>query len=263
MDVLSRLSEKSDASVEDIYPMALSDSFWAIRKKALVSLPEEKQENLIPTIINLATNDPHSEVRSAAIEILLNWDEPAIEEIALKVIDTDSSYLTIATALQVLFQKNNPQTSVYTQKLETENHPAILNAVGMIYANQKVSGKLSFFKEGLNKISDFEILVFYEAFLMYGLYTGPENTAEVINELRKIILDLNSLPWKRLGGMATLNNLRNLYREEANKTKNTLEKEALEKKVTEISGWMEEVINKEQVTELKNIYPQLQLVEKE
>ncbi|MEY3321953.1 MAG: hypothetical protein RLZZ417_1536 [Bacteroidota bacterium] len=263
MDVLSRLSEKSDASVEDIYPMALSDSFWAIRKKALVSLPEEKQENLIPTIINLATNDPHSEVRSAAIEILLNWDEPAIEEIALKVIDTDSSYLTIATALQVLFQKNNPQTSVYTQKLETENHPAILNAVGMIYANQKVSGKLSFFKEGLNKISDFEILAFYEAFLMYGLYTGPENTAEVINELRKIILDLNSLPWKRLGGMATLNNLRNLYREEANKTKNTLEKEALEKKVTEISGWMEEVINKEQVTELKNIYPQLQLVEKE
>jgi hypothetical protein len=63
--------------------------------------------------------------------------------------------------------------------------------------------------------------------------------------------------------MATLNNLRNLYREEANKTNSTTEKEALEKKVTEISGWMEEVKTKEQVTELKNIYPQLQLVEKE
>jgi polyribonucleotide nucleotidyltransferase len=126
-----------------------------------------------------------------------------------------------------------------------------------------VPGKLSFFKEGLNKINDFEILAFFEAFLMYGLYTGPENTTEVVNELHKIILQFNSLPWKRLGGMATLNNLRNLYREEANKTNSTTEKEALEKKVTEISGWMEEVKTKEQVTELKNIYPQLQLVEKE
>mgnify|MGYP006202716595 CR=1 FL=1 len=38
---------------------------------------------------------------------------------------------------------------------------------------------------------------------------------------------------------------------------------ALEKKVTEISGWIEEVMNKEQLTELKNVYQQLQLVEKE
>jgi hypothetical protein len=63
--------------------------------------------------------------------------------------------------------------------------------------------------------------------------------------------------------MATLNNLRNLYRDEANKSTNTLEKGALEKKVTEISNWMEEVMNKEQLPELKNVYPQLQLVEKE
>jgi hypothetical protein len=63
--------------------------------------------------------------------------------------------------------------------------------------------------------------------------------------------------------MATLNNLRNLYREQANKSTNTLEKVALEKKVTEISNWMEEVMNKEQLTELKNVYQQLQLVEKE
>ena len=34
--------------------------------------------------------------------------------------------------------------------------------------------------------------------------------------------------------MATLNNLRNLYREQANKSSNALEKGALEKKVTEI-----------------------------
>lgn len=263
IDALNRLYEKSDDSFKDIFYLALSDKFWAIRKKALVILPEERQESLIPSIIDLSTKDPHSEVRAAAIEILLNWDEPSIEEIALKVIENDSSYLTIAAALQALFQKNSSQTTVYTQKLESENHPAILNAVGMIYANQKVPGKLSFFKEGLNKINDFEILAFFETFLLYGLYTGQENTAEVINELRKIIFEFNSLPWKRLGGMATLNNLRNLYRGEANKSKNNLEKEALEKKVTEISDWMSEVMSKEQVLELKNIYPQLQLVEKE
>jgi aminopeptidase N len=263
MDALNRLSEKSAASLEEIYLLSLQDSFWAIRKKALLSLPDEKKENLIPAIIKMAKEDPHSDVRATAMEILLNWDAENVEEIALKVIDTDSSYLTIANALQVLFQKNNLQTSIYTQKLESESHPAILNAIGMIYANQKVPGKLSFFKEGLNKINDFEILAFFEAFLMYGLYTGPENTTEVVNELHKIILQFNSLPWKRLGGMATFNNLRNLYREEANKTNSTTEKEALEKKVTEISGWMEEVKTKEQVTELKNIYQQLQLVEKE
>jgi hypothetical protein len=63
--------------------------------------------------------------------------------------------------------------------------------------------------------------------------------------------------------MATLNNLRNLYREQANKSANTVEKGVLERKVTEISNWMEEVMNKEQLTELKNVYQQLQLVEKE
>jgi hypothetical protein len=162
------------------------------------------------------------------------------------------------------FIKPSPfQFSVTNEKLETESHPAILNTIGMIYANQKVPGKLSFFRESLNKINDYEILAFYEAFLLYGLYTGPENTTEVMNDLHKIIFEFDSLPWKRLGGMATLNNLRNLYREQANKSSNALEKGALEKKVTEISGWIEEVMNKEQLTELKNVYQQLQLVEKE
>ncbi|MBU6219314.1 MAG: M1 family metallopeptidase [Bacteroidetes bacterium] len=263
MDALNRISENSTSQIDQLYLPALTDSFWAIRKKALSVVPEERKEELISTIINMATKDPHSEVRSGAIEVLLKWNVESVDEIAIKTINNDSSYVSIAASLQVLFQRNNPQTAIYTQKLESESHPAILNAVGMIYANQKVPGKLSFFRENLNKISDFEILAFYEAFLLYGLYTGPENTAEVIDDLRKIIFQFDSLPWKRLGGMATLNNLRNLYREEANKSTNGQEKVALEKKVTEISGWMEEAMSKEQLTELKNVYTQLQLVEKE
>jgi aminopeptidase N len=263
MDALTRLSENSDRLTENLFFSALTDSFWGIRKKALNSLPEKKQENLLPTIVGMATKDPHSEVRSAALEILRIWDEPGIEEVALAVIDSDSSYLTIAAALQILFQKNSPQTTRYTQKLEKENHPAILNAVGLIYAKQKVPGKLSFFREGLNKMKDFEILAFFEAFLYYGLYTGPENTAEVIHHIRKITSDPGSLPWRRLGGMATLNNLRNLYRQEANGSKIPSDQEALEKKVAEVSAWMEEVIHMEPSSELKNIYSQLQLVEKE
>jgi phage terminase Nu1 subunit (DNA packaging protein) len=84
-----------------------------------------------------------------------------------------------------------------------------------------------------------------------------------MDDLHKIIFQFDSLPWKRLGGMATLNNLRNLYRAEANKSTNGQEKVTLEKKVTEISDWMEEAMSKEQLTELKNVYTQLQLVEKE
>lgn len=124
----------------------------------------------------------------------MNWNDESVDEIAIKGIETDSSYLIIAASLQVLSTKNNPQTFAYAEKLEAESHPAILNAIGMIYANQKVPGKLSFFREGLNKINDYEILAFYEAFLLYGLYTGPENTEEVMNDLHKIIFDFNSLP---------------------------------------------------------------------
>ena len=263
MEAINMFSEESTLPPYEMYLPGLNDSFWAIRKKILTLLPEERKEELIPVIVNMASKDAHSEVRAAAIEVLMNWDDESIDEIAIKGIETDSSYLIIAASLQVLFTKNNAQTFAYAEKLESESHPAILNAIGMIYANQKVPGKLSFFREGLNKINDYEILAFYEAFLLYGLYTGPENTEEVINDLHKIIFDFNSLPWKRLGGMATLNNLRNLYREQANKSSNALEKGALEKKVTEISGWIEEVMNKEQLTELKNVYQQLQLVEKE
>jgi hypothetical protein len=263
MEAINRFSEESTLPPNEIYLPALNDSFWAIRKKILTLLPEERKEDLIPVIVNMATKDAHSEVRAAAIEVLMNWDDESIDEIAKKGIETDSSYLIIAASLQVLFKKNNAQTFAYAEKLEAESHPAILNTIGMIYANLKVPGKLSFFREGLNKINDYEILAFYEAFLLYGLYTGPENTEEVINDLHKIIFEFDSLPWKRLGGMATLNNLRNLYREQANKSANALEKGALEKKVTEISNWMEEVMNKEQLTELKNVYQQLQLVEKE
>jgi aminopeptidase N len=263
IDALNRISEKSTSSIDQIYLPALTDSFWAIRKIALNLLPEERKDELISNVIDLAKSDPHSAVRTAAIEVLLRWDVDAIEELAINTIHTDSSYACIAASLQVLFQKDNPQTAHYTQRLESESHPAILNAVGMIYAKQKVPGKLSFFRENLNKISDFEILAFYEAFLMYGLQTGPENTAAVMDDLHKIIFQFDSLPWKRLGGMATLNNLRNLYRAEANKSTNGQEKVTLEKKVTEISDWMEEAMSKEQLTELKNVYTQLQLVEKE
>lgn len=58
MEAINMFSEESTLPPYEMYLPGLNDSFWAIRKKILTLLPEERKEELIPVIVNLAKKMP-------------------------------------------------------------------------------------------------------------------------------------------------------------------------------------------------------------
>jgi len=262
-EALDRLAVSAGGIPEKLFPLAFNHPFWAIRKQALEVLPEDKIDSLIPQMAVLARNDANSAVRAAALQALAIWEADSLVELAKGLIATDSSYLTIAAALDILSQREDPQTAQFASLLEGEGHAAILNAIGRIYASTVEPGKMAFFRQGLNKIQDFAIMDFYESFLLYGLKSGPAITSQVEADLYETILQFRTFRWKRLGAMATLGNLRDIYLQQASRPMAPEEKSVLQHKVNEVENRMKTAMDLEPDAELREIYKQFETFEKE
>ena len=70
-------------------------------------------------------------------------------------------------------------------------------------------------------------------------------------------LDAGYSPWHRLGATKALNDLRSIFMEQSEGTKQTNEKTVLDKKVSDLSHMIEEIKTFERNPELKSIYQQL------
>jgi aminopeptidase N len=184
--------------------LALNDRVWVTRKLALEQLDTAA---LLSSVYEMAKNDPHSEVRSAALSTLIRMNDRNGVDLAEHIIKNDKSYNVISAAIDYLSFTNSPRSAEIAASLENSDSDRLLLSVGNIYLKNETTDKLSFFMEAMDRFSSYELVDFLQVYTNLIILGNSDQIEEGAGVLLKISLDDNSDFLSKIASTYALNNL--------------------------------------------------------
>ncbi len=168
--------KKIDDATQKLILDALKDPFWSIRSAAIdkaVRLKDANKEQAVQIIRELATKDPKSSVRTAALVFIDRAGVPDAESIYLAALK-DSSYGVVSTALKYLGKVNPSLAMQKAGELENEKSTNMIVGIGGLYAEHGDASKFGFFQKNLTNgtMSGFDELGLMNLFT--GYLSGQE-----------------------------------------------------------------------------------------
>ncbi|MCH2229109.1 MAG: M1 family metallopeptidase [Crocinitomicaceae bacterium] len=131
----------------------LNDPFWNIRVLAVGKagkLRDGMKEKGIEMMTQMATNDPNSSVRVAALNAIskrLETDE--LGEIYEAIISSDSSYSVVSAALRNLGKADPHRAIQLAESLEQEKSSKMASGIAQLYAGYADENKFDFLHDAL------------------------------------------------------------------------------------------------------------------
>ena len=204
----SLASREATEELGVVLPLALEDSFAAIRERGLSLLQggeqwKETLAELEEKIYRLAEEDPHNKVRAGALEVLTEWN-PSGYRGAFTRLARDPSYLVAGAALMGLARVADPAVELsWMETFERETNFRVSVGLAEYYLKNKVLGKGPWFEQTFSKLSG-EGLYYFMGY--YGSYHMDVEVSEKEKALRQLVavLEFNSKDFLRLGAFQTL-----------------------------------------------------------
>ena len=204
----SLASREATEELGVVLPLALEDSFAAIRERGLSLLQgveqwKETLAELEEKIYRLAEEDPHNKVRAGALEVLTEWN-PSGYRGAFTRLARDPSYLVAGAALMGLARVADPAVELsWMESFERETNFRLSVGLAEYYLKNKVLGKGPWFEQTFSKLSG-EGLYYFMGY--YGSYFMDVEVSEKDKALRQLVavLEFNSKDYLRLGAFQTL-----------------------------------------------------------
>lgn len=259
---LEGLTESNTDAAKTVLKEALNDNFWLMRALALSTLDIEGDKEVLNNVKSLAVNDKDYNVRTTAIDKLIEFGGESCEGLAKEILEKEQSYTVLSAALVLLREADSTAVLEYAEKLEKEKNSEILSAVSIIYGESGDASHLNFFEENLNEVDGFEALSFFNNYQTILSKTDTKKVLESLTTLKGIALDNKQSPWRRIAIAKAMNDVRNDYRQKANEEKEEKSKESLEAMVSEISTMFDQIKDMETNDQLKLLYEQFQLIDK-
>lgn len=171
-DGLKNGSRGTSVESQQLILDALKDPFWGIRVDAVIltkKLKDEKREEGIAILKDLAMNDPESSVRAAALSKLGKLLDPKeVEPLYASAISNDQSYTVITSALTALGKENPEKAIALAEPLEKERSSKMMSGIAQLYAGYSGPEKHEFFE----RIMTGNVLKGYDELGVLGAYTG-------------------------------------------------------------------------------------------
>lgn len=204
----SLVSRDAAEELAIVLPLALEDSFAAIRERGLSLLQggDQWKEALVELegkIYRLAEEDPNNKVRAGALEVLAEWN-PSGYRGAFTRLARDPSYLVAGAALMGLARVADPVVEFsWMETFERETNFRMSVGLAEYYILNKVRGKGPWFEQIFSKLSG-EGLYYFMGY--YGSYYLDVEVSEKEKALRHLIavLEYNAKDYLRLGAFQTL-----------------------------------------------------------
>jgi aminopeptidase N len=204
----SLVSREATEELVLVLPLAIQDSFAAIRERGLSLLQggeqwKETLAELEEKIYQLAEGDPQNKVRAGALEVLTEWN-PSGYRGAFTRLARDPSYLVAGAALMGLSRVADPVMELsWMETFEGETNFRISVGLAEYYLKNKVLGKGPWFDQTFSKLSG-EGLYYFMGY--YGSYYMEVEVSEKEKALSHLftVLEFNSKDYLRLGAFQTL-----------------------------------------------------------
>jgi aminopeptidase N len=204
----SLASREATEELGVVLPLALEDSFAAIRERGLSLLQggeqwKETLAELEEKIYQLAEEDPQNKVRAGALEVLTEWN-PSGYRGAFTRLARDPSYLVAGAALMGLARVADPAVELsWMETFEGETNFRMSVGLAEYYLKNKVLGKGPWFEQTFSKLSG-EGLYYFMGY--YGSYFMDVEVSAKEKSLSHLftVLEYNTKDFLRLGAFQTL-----------------------------------------------------------
>jgi aminopeptidase N len=224
---------------------AFEDPFYGIRLMALENIPlDAPTDEMLEKVAALAKSDPHSEVRSLAIGLLVEFDHPQTAVIAKQALSA-RPYNVVAAGLTSLAEVDPLESQEAVGQLESETNEQIVSAIGSIYASSEDVKYLPYFVKNMENVDGFSAISFYENYGLLLLAAPEKDITMGINQLQSIGTNMGQSPWRRIASIKTLSEL-----------KGGLDGDSIEGLIEKISKAITSIKTAETNPQLKSIYQQ-------
>ncbi|HMQ46820.1 MAG TPA: M1 family metallopeptidase [Saprospiraceae bacterium] len=259
LEAMDALGEsENQEQVMPLMKQALKDPFWYIRGQALsyLSAQETTDEATRSQIRSMALGDPHSAVRTAALQTLSVIEDEQVIALAKQMMNSDSAYAVIGEALQIVYEKDNTEGLQYAKKLEKEESTAIRGAIAALYAESGDIQYLPFFETYYPEMDGYDAISFFDAYQSLLLEGSDEQIQKGIDLLKTIGLSSSESPWRKFGATRSLSILGVYFNSKFDESRDASEKEKLDKRIQYIIQSVEEIKTKEPNEQLREFYDQ-------
>ena len=204
----SLITRQAKTELLEVIPVALKDQFWSVRENALGFLQSEvvwKTEipGLEDTAYGLAEGDFKNSVRSAAIDLLAEWDPDKYWN-AFKRLAYHPSYVIAGSALMGLVRAR--ESKLEEKELEgfsKENNYRIVIPVAEYFITEQIRGKGYWFNSKISAFQGESLYYFLGYYAEYFSRLPEEGKNDAVNKLATL-LERNPKEYIRMGAFQAL-----------------------------------------------------------
>lgn len=218
-EAIDHLQGKSADLAKQILKEALQDKHWSIRQIALNKADVNKAE-VQAMVVKIAESDPEPSVRAAAISALGETEDRKYIPVFVKGMDSSQPFSVLGASLEALSKTDAAAAVEAAKNLKDDDNDGIVLAVADLYANNPDPAGLEWFRKKAQKIDNMAAFKFYDLYVKYMIDLKDDAVLdESVKIFQGISLDPNASLWRRFSNTKAIADLRNHYREGANKAK--------------------------------------------
>ncbi len=206
----SRMLDGSD-EISEIFNDLIKHDYHTFRLVAVRNARLDKYPEREKTIRALISEDLHSSVRSAAIDVITHDAKPTNSQWLVRVIEEEKAYPVVAQALKSLMKLDPTQASSYAQSLENTSNNMLLSSVAEIYGKVGTDKNLSFFESKLESISLFSMFNFYNRYFDLLSRLPKEIRLNSLDTLSALALNQEKNMFRRFMATSTIFKIKNTF----------------------------------------------------
>lgn len=233
----SLIAREAEKELTAILPLAVKDSFWAVREKALGIMQADpswaaKIPGIEEAILSLAENDPKNSVQSGALEVLATWDADKYQPLFQRKVNSPS-YLVAGSALTgLVLSEESSLGNEFFERFEDEGNFRMVIPLAEFFIDRRVSGKREWFFEKTEQLNKEGLYYFLGYFSEYFIRMPEEGASEAISFLYRL-MELSPENYLRMGAFQALMGFAD---------------------VPEVVAKLKEIASKEQDIQVRNYY---------
>lgn len=222
LEALTALSykQKGNIAVQELLYKALQDKSWYVRNKAIDEIEIDKfisKSRLSLALQNIIHTDIKSDVRENALNKYAKIEKEKCAELVERVLQTDSSYKVLASALSILQKYDYAKAYSYAEKWNTTESRAMMKSICSIYKDS-IADKMDFFKKAIWLNTSY---TFYTNYRSFETYLQNASTTQLENGILflKDIAKYEESDYNKDAAIQTIRNLKYYFTEKSKKDK--------------------------------------------
>lgn len=245
-DALIGLSTASDEYRLPAFHDALRDPVWAMRSRVIQRMAKSQKEELKDQLFTMAKNDASVQVRTTAMEALVEVaeDSAALKELLRSRIEAMAAGLEIGKALELMYGLDSAYTVNKATELELVKSELVKASIAEVYGETGNPIFIDFFDQLLPKQSGFGSFPFFTAYSKMAAKLPTDALLQRAENLKEIGMNQATGSITRYAATKAIYDIK----------QNLMGEEGKEEVIEKLNSMLEDIKENETSPRLKQMY---------